>query len=52
MGKVLAEPAACIGLGALLHGLIPLGQGDKICLLISGGSVGPEQLQILDGVTI
>jgi threonine dehydratase len=51
-GKILAEPSSCIGLGALLQGLIPVKQGDKVCLVLSGGSVGLGQLRILEGVTL
>lgn len=46
-GKVLAEPAACIGLGAVLQGLITVTPETKVCFLLSGGSVGLDQLDIL-----
>ena len=46
-GKVLAEPSACIGIGAVLKGRIPVGKEDKVCFVISGGNLGFEQLEIL-----
>ena len=51
-GKLLCEPSSAIGLGAVLQGLIPVKKTDKVCFLISGGSVALEQLKILEGVTI
>ena len=39
--------AACIGLGAVLQGLIPVTPETKACFLLSGGSVGLDQLDIL-----
>ena len=46
-GKLLAEPAACIGMGAALQGLLPLEPETKVCFLLSGGNVGLEQLEML-----
>ena len=37
-GKIFAEPSSCIGIGAVLQGLVPVEEGQKICFLISGGS--------------
>lgn len=51
-GKILAEPSSCIGIGALLQGLIPVKPHDKVCLLLSGGSVGIEQLRVLEEVAL
>lgn len=51
-GKLLAEPSSCIGLGALLQGSLSVKANDKVCLIISGGSVGLEQLRILEDVTV
>lgn len=51
-GKILAEPSSCIGLGALLQGLVPVKQEYKVCLIVSGGSVGLDQLKILEEVTL
>lgn len=50
-GKILAEPSSCIGLGALLQGLLPVRKGNKVCLVLSGGSVGLDQLRVLEDVT-
>ena len=51
-GKLLCEPSSAIGLGAVLQGLVPVKPEDKVCFLISGGSVSLEQLKILEEVTI
>ena len=51
-GKLLCEPSSAIGIGAVLQGLIPVKKTDKVCFLISGGSVALEQLKILEEVTI
>lgn len=49
-GKLLAEPSSCIGLGALLQGSFPVTPEGKVCLVISGGNVGLEQLHILEEI--
>lgn len=49
-GKVLAEVSSCIGLGALLDRKLDVGQDDKVCLIISGGNLGFEQLGLLEGI--
>lgn len=46
-GKLLAEPSSCIGMGAVLQGLLPVRPEEKVCFLITGGSVGLEQLGLL-----
>ena len=51
-GKILCEPSSAIGIGAVLQGLIPINQGDKVCFFISGGSVSLEQLHQLDNINI
>ena len=51
-GKLLAEPSSAIGLGAVLQGLLPVGPTDKVCFLISGGSVSLEQLDMLKEVSL
>ncbi|MDY3280920.1 threonine ammonia-lyase [Dysosmobacter sp.] len=51
-GKLLGEPAACIGMGAVLQGLLPVKPEEKVCFLVSGGNVGFEQLRVLDDVTL
>ncbi len=50
-GKILAEPSACIGIGAVLQGLVPVNVDKKVCFVISGGNLGFEQLEFLGGVT-
>lgn len=49
-GKILAEPSSCIGMGAVLQGLIPVKAEDKVCFVISGGNLGFDQLELLGGV--
>ena len=44
-GKLLCEPSSGIGIGAVLQGLIPVRPEDKVCFVISGGSVSLEQLR-------
>lgn len=46
-GKILAEPSSCIGMGAVLQGLINVTPDEKVCFVISGGNVGYEQLIFL-----
>ena len=47
-GKLLCEPSSATGIGAVLQGLIPVRPEEKVCFLISGGSVSLEQLRRLD----
>ena len=51
-GKLLCEPSSAIGLGAVLQGLLPVQSKDKVCFLISGGSVSLEQLDMLKKVAL
>lgn len=51
-GKLICEPSSAIGVGAILQGLISVKKSDKICFLISGGSVALEQLDILKEITL
>ena len=44
-GRILAEPSSAVGIGAALQGDLPVKPGDKACFVISGGSVGLEQVQ-------
>ncbi len=37
--KLIAEPAASIGLGALLAGSVSLKPAEKVCVLLTGGSL-------------
>lgn len=36
--KLIAEPAASIGLGALLAGSVSLKPDEKVCVLLTGGN--------------
>lgn len=51
-GKVLAEPSSGIGIGAVLARQLPVSPEDKVCFLISGGSVGLDQLDQLKDISI
>ena len=50
-GKLFIEPTSCIGAAALLQGVLPVKPDDNVCLFLSGGNVGFEQLKMLEGVT-
>lgn len=49
-GKVLAEVSSSIGLGALLDNKLELTKDDKVCLVVSGGNLGFDQLELLKNV--
>lgn len=49
-GKLVAEPSSCIGMGAVLQGLLKVNPKDKVCFLVSGGSVGLSQLAALETI--
>lgn len=49
-GKLLAEPSSCIGIGAVLEGLISFAHDDNVCFIITGGKVGFEQIERLKDV--
>ena len=51
-GKLLAEPSSCIGIGAVLQGAIAVKPEEVVCFVISGGSVGLEQLRALEDVSL
>ena len=51
-GKMLCEPSSGIGIGAVLQKLIYVQPTDRICFVISGGSVSFEQLRILESISI
>ena len=51
-GKLLCEPSSAIGIGAVLRGQLPVHKGDKVCFVISGGSVALEQLHRLEDVRL
>lgn len=46
-GKIFAEPSSGIGLGGILEGEFSFKEGDKVCFVISGGSVSFEQIEQL-----
>ena len=49
-GKILAEPSSCIGMGAVMQGLLSVKPEEKVCFVISGGNLGFDQLELLGGV--
>ena len=51
-GKLLCEPSSGIGAGAILQGLVPVKETDKVCLFVSGGSVSLEQIGSLENIEI
>ena len=51
-GKLLCEPSSAIGMGAALCGQLPVRRTDKVCFVISGGSVALEQLHRLEDVRL
>ncbi len=44
-GRILAEPSSAVGIGSALQRELPVKPGDKVCFVVSGGSVGLEQVQ-------
>ncbi len=42
--KQVLEPAGAAALAAVLHGRIPLRDGDRVCVVFSGGNVAIERL--------
>ena len=46
-GKVLAEFSSAIGIAAVREGLIEVSPKDKVCFVISGGSIGFDQIALL-----
>ena len=51
-GKLLCEPSSAIGIGAALDGQLPVRKGDKVCFVVSGGSVALEQLHQLEDISL
>ena len=45
--NILAEYSSCIGIAAVHEGLIKVAPEDKVCFIISGGSIGFEQIAAL-----
>ena len=46
-GKILAEFSSAIGIAAVSQGLIKVSPADKVCFVISGGSIGFDQIAML-----
>ena len=46
-GKILAEFSSAIGIAAVREGLIEVSPSDKACFVISGGSIGFDQIALL-----
>lgn len=44
-GRILSEPSSAAGIGAALQKDLPVSPSDKVCFVISGGSVGLEQVR-------
>ena len=51
-GEWMLALAVCIGIGAALCGRLPVREGDKVCFVVSGGSVALEQLHQLEDVRL
>lgn len=51
-GKILCETSSAITLGAVMQGLIKVKKTDKVCFLLSGGSISLEQLRRLEDISI
>lgn len=51
-GKIMAEPSACIGIGAVLEGSVRVKAEENVCFFVSGGNVSIEQLQVLEEVSL
>jgi threonine dehydratase len=45
--KVVAEPAASAGLGALISGAVTVGRGARVVCLLTGGNIDREKLKTL-----
>lgn len=46
-GKILAEFSSAIGIAAVQEGLVEVSPSDKVCFVISGGSIGFDQIALL-----
>ena len=51
-GKLVAEAASCIGIGAILQGRLTVAPEEKVCFLITGGKISFDQLERLKDVEI
>ena len=45
LGKITAEPSACVGIAAAMTGRIDIRPGRKICFIITGGNIDASMLQ-------
>jgi threonine dehydratase len=45
--KQVLEPAGAAALAALLFGHVPVRDGERVCVVLSGGNVEPERLAAL-----
>ena len=45
LGKITAEPSACVGIAAAMTGRIDTRPGRKICFVITGGNIDASMLQ-------
>jgi threonine dehydratase len=45
--KQVLEPAGAAALGALLSGIVPLHDGETVCVVASGGNVDTDRLPAL-----
>ena len=48
-GRLLVEPSSAAGIAAALQGDIKAGPSDKVCFVVSGGSVGLSQVRDILG---
>ena len=46
-GKILAEFSSAVGIAAVRDGLIPVSADEKVVFVISGGSIGLDQIALL-----
>ena len=42
--KQVLEPAGAAALAAVLHGRVPIGDGERVCVVFSGGNVETARL--------
>ena len=42
--KVVVEPSAAIGVGAVLSGKVKVRPDEKVCFVLTGGNIDPEKL--------
>lgn len=49
-GKILCEPSSAIGAGAILEKKLNFEKNEKVCFVISGGSISVSQIAKLGGI--